>query len=86
MTFGEYTPLAWLLTRPNRSVAMPEWMATTCCNALNYMNIRLTTSSVDTGRLGVKWSRSQERALDEKLNLLLRIVYLRLRPILFTWS
>ncbi|GFV34838.1 hypothetical protein TNCV_1451421 [Trichonephila clavipes] len=41
-------------------------LATTCSNALDSMNTRLTTSSVGTGRLGVKWSRRQTRRLDEK--------------------
>ncbi|GFY28112.1 hypothetical protein TNCV_4394461 [Trichonephila clavipes] len=44
-------------------------MVTTCSNALDSMHTQLTTSSVGTGRLGVKWSRSQIRALDKK-NLL----------------
>ncbi|GFV82155.1 hypothetical protein TNCV_2790531 [Trichonephila clavipes] len=46
----------WLQTRSARSVAMPEWMETICPNALDSMNTQLTTSSVDTGRLGVKYS------------------------------
>ncbi|GFT58497.1 hypothetical protein TNCV_1249871 [Trichonephila clavipes] len=67
MTFWKYTStgLAWLLTRPAHSAAMPEWMVTTCSNALDSINNRLTTSSVDTGRFGVEWSRSQARALDK---------------------
>ncbi|GFU96421.1 hypothetical protein TNCV_89971 [Trichonephila clavipes] len=49
------TGLAWLLTRTARSVAMPEWMATTFSNALDSTNIRLKTSLVGTGRKqGVK--------------------------------
>ncbi|GFV52230.1 hypothetical protein TNCV_3778021 [Trichonephila clavipes] len=47
-----------LLDLADRSVAMPGWMGTTCSNAPDSMNTRLTRSSVDTGRLGVKWSRS----------------------------
>ncbi|GFV47394.1 uncharacterized protein TNCV_4830501 [Trichonephila clavipes] len=34
-------------------------IATTCSNALDSMNTRLTTSSVSTGRLGVKWSEAK---------------------------
>ncbi|GFW50275.1 hypothetical protein TNCV_4696921 [Trichonephila clavipes] len=30
--------LHWLPTRPTRYVAMPEWMASTCSNALDSMN------------------------------------------------
>ncbi|GFX80283.1 hypothetical protein TNCV_2642991 [Trichonephila clavipes] len=37
------------------SVAILEWMATTYSKELDSMNIRLTTSSVGTGRIGVKW-------------------------------
>ncbi|GFX33823.1 transposable element Tcb1 transposase [Trichonephila clavipes] len=61
MTFWQHTStsLAWLLTRPANSAAMPEWMVTTYSIALDWMNTRLTTSPFDTGRLGVKWSRSQ---------------------------
>ncbi|GFU79003.1 hypothetical protein TNCV_308441 [Trichonephila clavipes] len=47
------------------SAAMPEWMTTTCSNAQDSKNTRLTTSTVGTGKLGVKWSRSQARALDK---------------------
>ncbi|GFU85767.1 hypothetical protein TNCV_1791231 [Trichonephila clavipes] len=70
MTFWELTSigLAWLLTRSANSATMPEWMATTCSNALDSLKTRLMTSSVGTGRLGVKWSRSQARALDEEIN------------------
>ncbi|GFV27041.1 hypothetical protein TNCV_4852781 [Trichonephila clavipes] len=66
MMFWEYTSndLAWLLTSPDHSASMPEWMAITCSNALDSMNTLLMTLPVGTGRLGVKWSRSQERALD----------------------
>ncbi|GFW55212.1 reverse transcriptase [Trichonephila clavipes] len=32
------TCLAWLLTRPDRSAAIPEWMATTCLDALDSMD------------------------------------------------
>ncbi|GFS72910.1 hypothetical protein TNCV_2946701 [Trichonephila clavipes] len=37
MTFWEYTStgLSWLLTRPAHFATMPEWMATTCSNALD---------------------------------------------------
>ncbi|GFU47097.1 hypothetical protein TNCV_2616661 [Trichonephila clavipes] len=56
---------AWLLTRPARSAAMPNGMATTCSNALDSMNALLTTSSVGTERLGAKWSRSQAWVLDK---------------------
>ncbi|GFY24288.1 hypothetical protein TNCV_1013371 [Trichonephila clavipes] len=65
--FLEYTStgLAWLLTRPAHSAALPEWMTTTCSKALGSLNTRLMTSSVDTGKLGVKWSRSQARVLDK---------------------
>ncbi|GFW92817.1 hypothetical protein TNCV_1736101 [Trichonephila clavipes] len=45
--------------------AKPKWMVTTCSNALDSMNTYLTTSSVGSGRLGVKWSRSQARELDK---------------------
>ncbi|GFX26851.1 hypothetical protein TNCV_1840241 [Trichonephila clavipes] len=38
---------------------------TTCSTALDLMNTLLTTSSVGTGWFGVKWSRSQARALDK---------------------
>ncbi|GFV08884.1 hypothetical protein TNCV_3821271 [Trichonephila clavipes] len=67
MTFWEYTStgLAGLLTRPAHSSAMSEWMATTCSNALDSLNIRQMTSLVGTGRLGVKRSRSQARALNK---------------------
>ncbi|GFX00102.1 hypothetical protein TNCV_3080981 [Trichonephila clavipes] len=47
--------LHWLLTRSDRSEVMPGWMATTCCNALDSMNIRLTVPSVGTGRIVIKW-------------------------------
>ncbi|GFW38211.1 hypothetical protein TNCV_3839391 [Trichonephila clavipes] len=57
--------LGWLLMKPAYSANMSEWMATTCSNALDSMSTRLTTSLVDTGRLGVKRSRSQARALDK---------------------
>ncbi|GFV64626.1 hypothetical protein TNCV_850751 [Trichonephila clavipes] len=60
-----FTGLAWLLTRPDHSAAMPEWMATTCSNAMDSLNTRLMTSTVGTGSLGVKWSRSQAGALDK---------------------
>ncbi|GFV99472.1 uncharacterized protein TNCV_5078361 [Trichonephila clavipes] len=46
--------LHWLGLAAAHSAAMPEWMATTCSNALDLMNTRLTTSSVGTERLGVK--------------------------------
>ncbi|GFU25892.1 hypothetical protein TNCV_5104161 [Trichonephila clavipes] len=59
------TGSAWLLTRPSHSSAMPEWMATTCSNALDSMNTRLMTSSVSTGRFDVQWSKSQPRVLDK---------------------
>ncbi|GFX23885.1 hypothetical protein TNCV_1789161 [Trichonephila clavipes] len=39
--------------RPAHSAAIQEWMVTTCSNALDSMNTRLTTLSVGTGRLGV---------------------------------
>ncbi|GFW49950.1 hypothetical protein TNCV_2315321 [Trichonephila clavipes] len=42
--------------RPAHSAAMPEWMETTCSNALDSMNTRLTASSVGKERLGVRWS------------------------------
>ncbi|GFW45879.1 hypothetical protein TNCV_4495992 [Trichonephila clavipes] len=38
------TDLAWLLRTPAYTAVMPEWMATTCSNALDSMNTRLTTS------------------------------------------
>ncbi|GFY25601.1 hypothetical protein TNCV_2487211 [Trichonephila clavipes] len=57
MTFWQYTcnGLAWLLTRPDsHSAALPEWMATTCSDALDsMMNTRLRASSVGTEGLGV---------------------------------
>ncbi|GFY00812.1 putative transposable element [Trichonephila clavipes] len=55
MTFWEYTStgLAWLLTRPAHSAAMPEWMATTFSNALDLMNTRLMTSSVGIATRGL---------------------------------
>ncbi|GFT34157.1 hypothetical protein TNCV_4385501 [Trichonephila clavipes] len=53
------TDLAYLLTRPAQSAAMLELTATTCSNALDSMYTRLTTSSIRTWSLGVKWSRSQ---------------------------
>ncbi|GFV58094.1 ras-specific guanine nucleotide-releasing factor RalGPS2 [Trichonephila clavipes] len=63
----EYTStgLAWLLTRPAPFEALPEWMVTTCSNALDSMNTQLSTSPVGIGRLGVKLSRNQARALDK---------------------
>ncbi|GFU15776.1 uncharacterized protein TNCV_2367451 [Trichonephila clavipes] len=60
--------LHWLGVAANEtcpSAAMPEWMAIICSNVLDWTNTRLMTASVDTGRLGVKWSRSQARALDK---------------------
>ncbi|GFV63552.1 hypothetical protein TNCV_4389171 [Trichonephila clavipes] len=41
----EYTStgLTWLLTRTGRSAAMPGCILTTCSNALDSMNKRLTT-------------------------------------------
>ncbi|GFW71533.1 transposable element Tc3 transposase [Trichonephila clavipes] len=56
MTFWEYTTtgLAWLLTRPVHSAVEPEWMTTTRSNVLGSVDTQLTTSSVGTGRLGVK--------------------------------
>ncbi|GFX40679.1 hypothetical protein TNCV_1218021 [Trichonephila clavipes] len=48
--------------------AMPEWMVTTCSNALDSLNTRLMTSSIGTQRLDVKWSRSQAQALDKYTN------------------
>ncbi|GFT60905.1 hypothetical protein TNCV_3616241 [Trichonephila clavipes] len=45
--------LAWLLTRFTHFAAILGWMATTCSSALDSMNVRLKTSSVGTGRLGV---------------------------------
>ncbi|GFT84701.1 uncharacterized protein TNCV_2767151 [Trichonephila clavipes] len=65
MTFWKYTStgLAWLLTRPAHSAAMPEWMETTYSNALDSMNTRLMTPSIGIGRLSIKWSRSQARGL-----------------------
>ncbi|GFT21881.1 hypothetical protein TNCV_3179791 [Trichonephila clavipes] len=67
MAFREYTSngLIWLLTRPARSAAMPVWMATTWSTAPNSLNTRLTMTSIGTGTLGVKWSRSQAWALDK---------------------
>ncbi|GFU52028.1 hypothetical protein TNCV_862181 [Trichonephila clavipes] len=67
MTFWEYTStgLAWILTRPAHSATMPKWIATTCPNELDLLNTRLMTSLVGTGRLGVKWSKSQVRELDK---------------------
>ncbi|GFV85897.1 hypothetical protein TNCV_1422001 [Trichonephila clavipes] len=67
LLFREYssTGLAWQRTRPASSAPMPGWMATTCSKALDLMNTRLTKPSVGNERLGVKWPRSQARALDE---------------------
>ncbi|GFT97612.1 hypothetical protein TNCV_1034491 [Trichonephila clavipes] len=64
---SEYTStgLAWQLTRPDQSMAMPECMATICSNALDSMNTWLTTSSIGIGKVSVKWSSSQARALDK---------------------
>ncbi|GFS90040.1 hypothetical protein TNCV_507451 [Trichonephila clavipes] len=45
---------AWLLTRLGRSTAIPEWVETTCSNALDSINIQLTTSSVGTEWLDLK--------------------------------
>ncbi|GFT82684.1 hypothetical protein TNCV_1634471 [Trichonephila clavipes] len=63
MTFWEYTStsLAWLQTRHGRFAAMSEWIATTCPSALDSMNTRRII------RLGVKWSKSQPRALDKHI-------------------
>ncbi|GFT86421.1 hypothetical protein TNCV_3259231 [Trichonephila clavipes] len=47
------------------SADMPGWIATTCSDALDFINTRLTTSSVCTGKVCVKWSRSQTRPLDK---------------------
>ncbi|GFU63882.1 hypothetical protein TNCV_2313881 [Trichonephila clavipes] len=46
MTFWAYTSigLAWQLTRPAHFTAKPEWMLTTCSNALDSRNTRLMTS------------------------------------------
>ncbi|GFV46942.1 uncharacterized protein TNCV_3033391 [Trichonephila clavipes] len=60
--------LHWLGVAANEacpSEAMPEWMGSTCSKALDSMITRLMTLSVGTGSLGVKWSRSQTRALDK---------------------
>ncbi|GFV87796.1 hypothetical protein TNCV_780781 [Trichonephila clavipes] len=62
---GEYIHWPWLPMMSSHSAAMPEWMATYCSNALDSMNTRLTTSSVGTAKLGVKWSRRQAWALDK---------------------
>ncbi|GFT99587.1 hypothetical protein TNCV_114671 [Trichonephila clavipes] len=67
MAFWEHTStgLAWVLTSRTHSAALPERMTTTFSNALNSMNTRLTALSVGTGRLGVKWPRSQAWVLDK---------------------
>ncbi|GFT96268.1 uncharacterized protein TNCV_3907061 [Trichonephila clavipes] len=44
---------------------MTGWMVTTCFNALDSMNPRLTTSSVGTGRLAIKCSRRQSRVFNK---------------------
>ncbi|GFW41536.1 hypothetical protein TNCV_4034531 [Trichonephila clavipes] len=51
MTIWEYTStgLAWLLTSPEHSEAMTEWVAITCSNALDLLNTQLVTSKVGTG-------------------------------------
>ncbi|GFV27117.1 hypothetical protein TNCV_4853541 [Trichonephila clavipes] len=59
------TPLAWMLTRPDRSVVMPGGIVSTCSNAPDSMNTLLTTSLVGPRRLGVKWSRSQACEMDK---------------------
>ncbi|GFY02807.1 hypothetical protein TNCV_3506871 [Trichonephila clavipes] len=56
-------PPAWLQTRPAQSATMPEWRTTTCSNSLDFISTRLTTSSVGTRRLGIKWSKNQAQAL-----------------------
>ncbi|GFT63319.1 hypothetical protein TNCV_3646911 [Trichonephila clavipes] len=51
--------LHWLGVAVNEACplfGMPEWMATTCSNALDSLNTWLMTLSVATGRLGFKWS------------------------------
>ncbi|GFV05362.1 hypothetical protein TNCV_225731 [Trichonephila clavipes] len=65
--FGVY--LHWLSLAVNEACSLCGYArmdaVTSWSNALNSMNTRLTTSSVGTGRLGVKWSRSQARELDK---------------------
>ncbi|GFW11317.1 hypothetical protein TNCV_3808371 [Trichonephila clavipes] len=53
MIFWEYTStgIAWLQTRPAFSAALSEWMATTCSNALDSMNTRLSNGVTENIRV-----------------------------------
>ncbi|GFV07446.1 hypothetical protein TNCV_1738011 [Trichonephila clavipes] len=66
MTSWEYTSigLAWQLMRPDHSAVMPGWIPPVPMHWT-----RLTTSFFCLGGLGVKWSRSQARALDKLIKL-----------------
>ncbi|GFX60599.1 hypothetical protein TNCV_3061721 [Trichonephila clavipes] len=66
MTFWEYTSTDLATDEVHTLCDHARMDGDTCSNALDSMNTRLTTFLLDTGRFGVKLSRSQAWAESHK--------------------